>query len=183
MGEPTVVVGVVTKPHGLHGDVAVLNRSDNPDRWRAGSVVFAEDGRAYTVAASRLHGARLLVRFDGVGDRTAAEALRGTTLVVPETWLPPLPPGTWWPHQLEGCVVVTESGRVLGSITEIVANAANDLWVATTEEGEETLVPAIHDVIADVNVESKRIVVYEVPGLTAPEADDPRRDAVSEAPP
>ena len=56
----------------------------------------------------------MLVKFDGVDDRTAAEALRGQVLVVPESWLPELPEGEYWPFQLEGCEVVTESGRSLG---------------------------------------------------------------------
>ena len=170
MPEPTVVVGVVTKAHGLHGEVAVLNRSDNPDRWAEQSVVFDESGRPFTIETSRPHGARLLVRFEGVTDRVTAEALRGVTLVVPETWLPELPEGSWWPHQLEGCSVVTESGRSLGSITEVVPNPANDLWVARADDGAETLVPAIRDVIVDVDVAGKRVVVRDVPGITAPDS-------------
>jgi 16S rRNA processing protein RimM len=72
MDEPTVVVGVVTGAHGLGGEVSVQNRSDNPHRWSAGSIVLREDGAALTIGSSRRHGRRLLVRFDGVTDRTAA---------------------------------------------------------------------------------------------------------------
>jgi 16S rRNA processing protein RimM len=172
VNEPTVVVGVITKAHGLQGEVAVQNRSDNPDRWATGSVVFGEDGRAFTIEASRGQGGRLLLRFEGVTDRNTADALRGLTLVVPEAWLPDLAEGAWWPHQLEGCEVVTESGRSLGTITEIVSNPANDLWVATTAAGAETLVPAIRDVVVDVDVSSKRVLVRDVSGLTAPDTDD-----------
>jgi 16S rRNA processing protein RimM len=170
--EPTVVVGVITKAHGLHGEVAVLNRSDNPDRWAPGSVVFDETGRSFTIETSRPHGARLLVRFRGLSRRAAAEALRGVTLVVPQSWLPDLPEGTWWPHELEGCSVVTESGRVLGSISEVVPNPANDLWVAKADDGTETLVPAIRDVVVDVDVTGKRVLVRDVPGITAPDPQD-----------
>lgn len=172
MREPTVVVGVITKAHGLHGEVAVQNRSDNPERWGSGAVVFGEDGRSFTIEASRAHGSRLLVRFAGIADRTAAETLRGLTLVVPEAWLPELPDGTWWPHELEGCRVVTETGRVIGSITDVVAHRANDLWVAVTDDGAETLLPAIRDVVVEVDVRGKRVLVRDVPGLTAPDPDD-----------
>ncbi len=167
-----MVVGIITKAHGLHGEVAVQNRSDNPDRWGAGALVFGQDGRSFTIEASRPHGARLLVRFAGVVDRTAAEKLRGLTLVVPEAWLPKLPDGTWWPHELEGCEVVTESGRHLGSIADVVASPANDLWVAVSDDGAETLVPAIRDVVVKVDVPGRRVLVRDVPGLTAPDADD-----------
>jgi 16S rRNA processing protein RimM len=170
--EPTVVVGKVTKAHGLHGEVVVLVFSDNPERFEPGSSMFFEDGREVRVRGSRPNGGRLLVAFEGVADRNAADALRGLTLVVPRSSLPDLPEGEFWPHQLEGCVVVTKSGRTLGVITDVVANPANDLWVAVDESGAETMVPAIREVILDVDVEAGRVLVRDIPGLTAP--DDPR---------
>ena len=169
MDEPTVVVGVVTGVHGLRGEVSVQNRSDNPDRWSPGGTVLRQDGAALTIEASRRHGRRLLVKFAGVGDRSAAEELRGAVLVVPESWLPDLAEGEWWAHQLEGCEVRTASGRVLGVVKEVIPNPANDLWVAIDDEGRETLVPALEDLLIDVDVEARTIVVDDVPGLTAPE--------------
>lgn len=169
MDEPTVVVGVVTGVHGLRGDVSVQNRSDNPDRWAPGGTVLRENGAALTIETSRRHGRRLLVRFAGVADRSAAEALRGTVLVVPESWLPDLAEGEWWAHELEGCEVRTASGRVLGVVREVIPNPANDIWVAVDEEGHETLVPALDDLLIDVDVDARTIVVRDVPGLTAPE--------------
>lgn len=169
MEEPTVVVGVVTGVHGLRGDVSVQNRSDNPDRWAPGGIVLREDGAALTIGSSRRHGRRLLVKFDGVSDRSAAERLRGVVLVVPESWLPELAEGEWWAHQLEGCEVRTGSGRVLGVVREVIPNPANDLWVAVDDQGIETLVPALADLLLDVDVEARTILVRDVPGLTAPE--------------
>ena len=172
MDEPTVVVGVVTGVHGLRGEVSVQNRSDNPDRWASGGSVLREDGRVLSITGSRHHGRKLLVTFDGISDRRAAEGLRGTVLVVPESWLPVLPEGEWWAHQLEGCEVRTASGRVLGVVREVIPNPANDLWVAVDEEGTETLVPALADLLIDVDVVARTIVVDDVPGLTAPEEPD-----------
>jgi 16S rRNA processing protein RimM len=167
--EPAVVVGIATKAHGIRGEVAIQRRTDNPDRWVEGAVVFDEDGTSYTVAGVRGGGARLVVRFAGVTDRTAAETLRGRSFVVPVSWLPALPQGEYWPHQLEGAEVVTESGRPLGTLTDVVPNPANDLWVTVDASGDETLVPAIRDVVVDVDVVAKRVVVRDVPGLTAPD--------------
>jgi 16S rRNA processing protein RimM len=167
--EPTVVVGVVAGAHGLRGEVSVQNRSDNPDRWSPGGTVLRQNGAPLTIEASRRHGRRLLVKFAGVADRSAAEELRGVVLVVPESWLPDLADGEWWAHQLEGCEVRTASGRVLGVVNEVIPNPANDLWVAIDDEGRETLVPALADLLIDVDVEARTIVVDDVPGLTAPE--------------
>ena len=172
MPEPTTVVGQVTKAHGVRGEVAVRNRSDNPDRWVAGATVFAPDGRTLTVRAVRPHGDRLLVTFAEVGDRDAAEALRGVELTVPDAWLPELPDGQWWPHDLEGCAVVTDDGRTVGTIREVEFNPANDLWVTVDEVGRVTLVPALASILLDVDVAAKRVIVRAVPGLTVPE-DEP----------
>jgi 16S rRNA processing protein RimM len=167
--EPTIVVGHVTKAHGIRGEVAVEVRSDNPERFVDGAAVFTHEGRSLTIERAHAHGARMLVKFTGVEERSAAEALRGQELVVPESWLPELGEGEYWPFQLEGCVVETESGRSLGPITEVIANPANDLWVATDDAGEETLVPALRAVIVAVDITGKRVLVRDVPGLTAPE--------------
>ncbi len=171
MDGPTIVVGLITKARGLKGEVAVRNRSDNPDRWIPGAAVFTRDGRELTVSRVRPHGDRLLVTFDQVGDRGAAEALRGAELVIPLAWLPVLGPDEWWPHDLEGCAVETEEGRRLGVVREVIFNPANDLWVTVDETGVEVLIPASRDLLVGVDVAAKRIVVRDVPGLTTPHGD------------
>ena len=167
--EPTVVVGKITKAHGVKGEVAVEVRSDNPDRFTDGATVFTQDGRELTMERVHAHGQRTLVRFAGVTDRTAAEALAGTVLEIPESWLPELGDGEYWPFELEGCAIVTEAGLQLGIVSEVIPNPANDLWVAVDADGTETLVPALRDLIVEVDVAGKRILVRDVPGLTAPE--------------
>lgn len=169
MSEPTVVVGHVTRAHGIRGEVAVEVRSDNAERFAVGAQLFLDSGRRLTIARSHRHGARRLVAFEGVVDRAGAEALRGAELVVPRSWLPQLPDGEYWPFQLEGCEVVTESGRGLGTVSEVIANPANDLWVARAADGTETLVPAIRDVVVDVDLATRRILVRDVAGLTIPD--------------
>ena len=69
MDEPTIVVGTVGTAHGLRGEVAVQNRSDNPDRWQAGARVLLEDGRELAIEHARPHGRRMLVKFEGIDDR------------------------------------------------------------------------------------------------------------------
>jgi 16S rRNA processing protein RimM len=169
MDEPTVVVGRITRAHGVRGEVAVLVISEVPGRFRDGATVWTEAGQALTVSDSRSHGDRLLVRFEGVGDREAADALRGTLLLVPESASPDLPEGSWWDHQILGCAVRTDAGRALGSVRDVIHTAANDVWSVVDEVETETLIPVIADVIVEVDVSGKRIVVREIPGLTVPE--------------
>ena len=167
--EPTVAVGRVTRPHGIHGEVAVLVISEVEDRFAAGATVWLEDGRTLTIDASRRHGDRMLVRFREVTDRTQAEALAKALLVVPETMSPELPEGSWWDHELIGARVLTDTGRDLGELTDVIHTSANDVWSVVDEAGTETLIPVLRDVLADVDVAAKHIVVHEIPGLTLPE--------------
>jgi 16S rRNA processing protein RimM len=168
--EPTVVVGRITRPHGLKGELSVLVLSEVEGRFAEGAVVYLEDGRALTVDSARTHRGGLLVKFREVADRTAAERLARSVLAVPESSSPELPDGSWWDHQLVGCEVVTESGRALGTVREVIHTAANDVWSAVSDEAE-TLIPALKDVVLLVDPNKKRILVREVPGLTVPEAE------------
>ena len=169
MDEPTVVVGRITRAHGVTGELAVLVISEVPGRFADGATVWLEDGRTLTVASSRPHKDRLLVRFRGVEDRAQAEVLQQALLVVPESSSPELPDGSWWDHRIVGCVLETDKGRVLGTVRDVIHTGANDVWSAIDDDGVETLVPVLKDVIADVDLDAKRIVVYEIRGLTAPE--------------
>lgn len=160
--EELLAVGRVARAHGVRGEVAVQPLSEVEARFAPGSALrLGPDGeRRLTVASSRPHGHRLLVRFREVPDRTAAEELRGLLLLVPASEAPDLGEDAWWPHQLVGCDVVTEGGRALGPVTEVLHNPANDLWVT-----ERALVPAIRDVVVEVDLDARRIVVRDLPGL------------------
>jgi len=162
---PGLVAGKITKAHGLRGEVTVLVLSEVPERFEPGSSLHLEDGRTLTVAATRPDRRRLLVTFEGVGDRNAAELLNGRYLFVPEEDAPELPEGSFWPHQLEGCEVVTDSGRELGAIREVVLGVANDIWVTGPPE-DEVLIPALKDVVVSVDVPGRKVVVRDIPGLT-----------------
>lgn len=165
---PFVAVGRITRAHGIRGEVAVLPLSQVESRFEPGSKLVLEGlDRTLTVTESKPHRHGLLLRFDEIPDRDQAEALHGRYLFVPASEVPRLPEGEFWPHQLLGCEIVTEGGRSLGSIREIVRTPANDVWVAEGADGE-ALVPALKDVVAKVDIDARRVVVREIAGLTAP---------------
>lgn len=168
MDEPTVAVGRITRVHGVQGEVAVFVISEVPGRFADGATVWLEDGRTLTVESTRPHKDRLLVRFRGVEDRAQAEALQKALLVVPESSSPELPQGSWWDHRIVGCALETDTGRVLGTVRDVIHTGANDVWSAVDDDGVETLVPVLKDVILSVDMDAQRIVVREISGLTAP---------------
>jgi 16S rRNA processing protein RimM len=149
--------------------VAVLPLSQVAARFEPGSRLFADQGtdRPLVVASSRRHRDRLLVSFEGVRGRDAAEALRGAYLFVPVSEAPSLPEGEYWTHELVDCEVLTTGGRTLGRLREVIHTSANDVWTVQGPSGE-VLIPALRDVVAEVDLGTRRIVVRELPGLTAP---------------
>jgi 16S rRNA processing protein RimM len=166
-----VAVGRVTRAHGIRGAVLILPLTDVQERFDPGSrlLVGPSGARSLTVAERHGHRDRPIVRFEGVHDRTTAEALAGEYLFVPAAESPILPPDEFWPHELVGLEVVTTGGFRLGRVREVLRSVANDIWVAVDDRGRETLVPALRDVILDVDRAAGRVTVAEVPGLTVAE--------------
>ena len=156
-------MGRITRAHGVRGEVAVRTLTEVASRFEPGSVLLlGPDGtRSLTVASARTHQDRLLVRFEEVADRTEAEILRGSLLLVRSSETPRRPEGGFWVHEVVGLEVVTEGGRALGTVTEVLSSPANDVWA--TDRG--ALVPALRDFVRDVDLEARRVLVREVPGL------------------
>jgi 16S rRNA processing protein RimM len=179
-----VVVGRIGKPHGLHGEVSVEPRTDEPDRrFAAGAVLTTETpagtpphgpGRltALTVKSTRWHQDRLLVGFEELPDRTAAEAVRGLVLLCPvDEDESPDDPEEFYDHQLLGAQVVTTDGTAVGELTGIL-HGAQDLLQVRTTAGEEVLVPFVTALVPSVDVAAGRIVVDDRPGLLSPAPEE-----------
>jgi len=159
-----LVVGRIVKPHGIRGEVSVEVYSDAPERFERGARLDAEDGRAFTVTAARPHQGRLLVLFEQIADRNAAEEARGIVLSIPASEARALSAGSYYPHQLEGITVVDEEGEEVGVWVRALESPAHDVWVIRSG-GREVLVPAVRDVVRDVNLDERRIVISVLPGL------------------
>jgi 16S rRNA processing protein RimM len=133
MGAPAagdrLVVGRIGRAHGLRGEVAVRFTSNRPERAEAGAVLHVGD-RQLVVAASRPHQDRVLVRFEGVDDRTAAEALQGLELTAaPLGDEVELDDDEIWVHEIVGAEVRDRSGEAIGRVAAVEANPAHDLLV------------------------------------------------------
>lgn len=122
---PRLQVGRVGRAHGIRGEVAVTLTTDRLERVAVGAVLWAGE-RRLEILASRPHQGRHLVHFEGVADRTAAEALQGAVLSAE----PLEDPAALWVHDLVGAEVVDASdGTRLGVVAAVEANPASDLLV------------------------------------------------------
>jgi len=139
-GTAPLLVGVVVRAHGLRGELVVEVRTDSPqERFAPGSVLVRAlpDGSgagSLTVETARPHSGRLLVRFVEAPDRDAAEALRGSRLLVDPATLPPTDdPDEFHVHQLEGLAAQLADGTTVGTVREIVHGPGGELLVLARE--------------------------------------------------
>ncbi len=112
----------------------------------------------------------MVLEIEGVHDRTGAEAVRGASLVAERGDLPAPDEGTWYLSDLVGSEVVTEEGRMLGTLAEVLRLPAHDVYVVRGE-GKEILLPATEEVVREVDLESRRMTVRLLPGLEPGDAD------------
>jgi 16S rRNA processing protein RimM len=177
-----VVVGRIGKPHGLHGEVTVEVRTDEPERrFALGTTVRAERPRGaasawdeLTVVATRWHRSTLLVRFEEVTDRTAAEASRGLLLhATVDASESPDDPEEFYDHQLVGLVAEDLDGRPLGEVAAVL-HGAQDVLQIRTPDGRDALVPFVTALVPEVDLMGGRVVVADRPGLVTEFPEDER---------
>ncbi|MEV7128667.1 ribosome maturation factor RimM [Streptomyces sp. NPDC093260] len=188
-----LVVARIGRAHGIKGEVTVEVRTDEPELRLAPGAVLATDPAStgpLTIETGRVHSGRLLLRFEGVGDRTAAEALRNTLLIAevdPEEL--PEDEDEYYDHQLIDLDVVTEDGTEVGRITEISHLPSQDLFIVERPDGSEVMIPFVQEIVTEIDLEEQRAVIAPPPGLiddraeiaSARDAGQESRDAGQEA--
>ncbi len=166
-----VVVGRIGRPHGLRGEVTVQVTTDDPDSRFAAGAVLRTDPVArgpLTVASMRRSGPVLVIGFEGVSDRDAAESWRGTMLTLDAATLPvPDDPDEFYDHQLIGLLVLDRSGTELGRVVDVWHPPAAPVLVVTRTDGSEELVPFVSAIVPVVDLETGRLVVQPPDGMFA----------------
>lgn len=164
-----LVVARIGRAHGIKGEVTVEVRTDEPElRLGPGAVLATEPASTgpLTIETGRVHSGRLLLRFEGVRDRTAAEALRNTLLIAdvdPEEL--PEDPEEFYDHQLMDLDVVLADGTEIGRITEITHLPSQDLFIVERPDGTEVMIPFVEEIVAEIDLEEQRAVITPPPGL------------------
>ena len=164
-----LVVGRIGRAHGIKGEVTVEVRTDEPELRLAPGAVLATDPAStgpLTIEAGRVHSGRLLLRFEGVRDRTGAEALRNTLLIA-EVDPAELPEeeDEYYDHQLMDLDVVTADGVEVGRVTEISHLPSQDLFIVERPDGSEVMIPFVEEIVTEIDLEEQRAVIDPPPGL------------------
>lgn len=165
-----LAVGRVLRPHGVRGELRVEVLTDYPERLGEHSQFYLvppdapEAAQRYAVEKLRWHKGALLLKLGGCDDRNDAEGLRGMLVQIPIEEAVPLEEGEYYEFEIIGVEVSTEGGDRLGQVIDVLETGANDVYVVRGPGGE-VLVPAVDEVVLELDMELKRMVVRLLPGM------------------
>ena len=169
LSDKRVAVGRFTRPHGVRGELVFLPYVAEmellPD-LRERKVWLrhrSAPGRTCTILQWRMIHSRILMRLKGLRDPLEAERLRDYELLVPCDWFATLPCGEYYWFEIEGLAVYAGNGLAMGVVTDIIHTGSNDVYVVS-RDGQETLVPALKDVVRAIDLERGAMHLHDLPG-------------------
>lgn len=171
-------IGKIVAPFGLQGEMKVFPLSDIPNRFASLAAIYlGPDHLLYKIKAVRPYkGDMVLLKLSGIPDANAADKLRGFDVCIPLDQLATLPPDSYYQHDILGLHVATLSGREIGVIVDIMVTGSNDVYVVKAADKQQILIPAIKDVIKQVDLIRQMMYIDPIKGLL----DDDEAEIVTE---
>jgi 16S rRNA processing protein RimM len=166
MDKPTrLIIGRVLKPFGVRGELKIEILTEFPERFASLRQVFlGDDAKSFAVEAARLHSGAALIKLAGIDTPEDAAKLREQLVYVAHADAVKLPENQVYLYQLIGLRVQTRDGKVLGAITDVLDTRANDVYIVN-DGTREILLPAIPDVVKEINLERGEMIVELIDGL------------------
>lgn len=161
-------VGVISSTHGIRGEVKVYPTTDDPERFLDLDEVILDTGREHKILeieGVKFFKNQVILKFKGYDNINDIEKYLKKDLLVDREHAVELGENENFIADLIDMEVVTDEGKVLGTLTDVIETGANDVYAVKTPEGKEILLPAIRDCILDVNVDEKRMTVHVMEGL------------------
>ncbi len=161
-----IELGKITAPVGIKGELRVFPYTDEQTRFSAVKKLLA-GGREYAVEAVRYQKDMVVLKLKGVDDRNAAEALRNQLLTISRDDIWDNPEDTYFVKDLVGMRVVSDDGKPIGTLSNVLENPANDLYEISPEDTSKPafLVPAVKEFILDVDLENRVMTIHLMEGL------------------
>ncbi len=161
-------VGVIASTHGIKGEVKVFPTTDDMERFKYLKQVFLDTKKEYKeleITGVKFFKQWAILKFKGIDNINDIEKYKGCDLLVTRENAVKLQEDEFFICDILDSVVVTDEGEELGVLTDVLSTGANDVYVVTTKEKKEILLPSIKECIIDVDVENKKILVHLMPGL------------------
>lgn len=166
-------IGKIVAPFGISGELKIRPFTDIPDRFASLEAVYlSSDYSRHVIKGVRPYkGDMLLLRLEGVNDATIAGTLRNYDLCIPSDELAELPPDAYYQHDILGLQVFRLDERFVGVISEILSTGGNDVYVINADDGRQFLIPAIKNVIKQVDLVRRVMYIDPMKGLLDEDAE------------
>lgn len=164
MSKELIDVAQVTNTHGLKGEIKVFPRTDYPEFFEEIPGVYLDDGTYFKITGVKYHKNMVILKLKSINSIEEAKALREKVLYVPKSTFDDLPEGTYLIADIIGLEVI-EGDTHYGKITDCIATGSNDVYIVEKENEKPLLIPALKDVIEEVNIEQGYMKVKLPEGL------------------
>ena len=161
-------IGVVTKPHGLKGEVKVYPTTSDPDRFKDCDEVYLVTKKELLtlhVTGVKYFKKQVILKFKEFDKVEDVEAFHQCDLMVTRDEAIELEEGEYFLYDVPGCTVVDEDGKTIGEVSDVLETGANPVFVIKTEDGREVLFPVIDECILSVDIINKQVVAHIMDGL------------------
>ena len=161
-------VGVISSIHGIKGEVKVFPTTDDVKRYEALKQVFLDTGRErlpMEIQSVKYFKNMVIVKFKGFDSIGDIEKYKGKDLLVSRDQAVELGPDENFIVDLIGLSVVTEDGKRLGTLSNVLKTGANDVYEVETGEGKTILLPAIKECVLNVDLKTECVTVHVMDGL------------------
>lgn len=161
-------IGQIVNTFGIKGMVKVKPFTENVKRFDKLEKIYIENKKSrkeYEIEEVKYHKDMVLIKFKGINTLEEANLLRESYLIVDREKEEPLEEGTYYIVDMIGLEVYTEEGELLGKLEDIFNTGSNDIYVVKNELGKQILLPAIGEVIKQIDMENKKMIVHLISGL------------------
>lgn len=165
-----VRVGIIIKPHGIHGELKVKPLTDSPNRFHSLSEIFmipvdGDNSFSAKIESVRLHQNRVLIKLDCINSVNEAETVIGYEICINREECIELPSDTYFAFDLIGLKVLSPVGEYVGTIADVLSSPGQDLLVVKKKNNKKVMIPFVAEIVTDISIDQKRIKIQDLPGL------------------
>lgn len=159
MSNDYLTVGVILAPHGVRGDIRIKPLTEKPERFLQAPSINIKDFGQVKIQNARAHKQFILLKLEGIDDMDAADKMRGLEIIMQKSELEQLPQGRYYAFDIIGLDVYAAAGEMLGKVVNVLTTGAADVYVVRLVDGNELLLPAIEEVVLEIDIDNKKMVV------------------------
>jgi len=159
-----IQIGIIVNAVGLKGEVKIVNYSNSKERYQELESIYVEN-IVHKIEKVRYNKDLVILKLSGIDDRSTAEEAKGKGIYIDERDLPALSEGEYYIRDMIGLSVVDDTGHVLGKLSDVIQNSAQDLYEVEMKDGKKILIPAVEEFILNIDIEKKQMDVKLIEGL------------------